>query len=388
MYWEVRWPPSLKRRRADAACRKMTSSSSRLLVSLLFPFLSLSNRISRRTMGKTTSIVAEMGRRVAISCYHLFDIEGSWDFLFMSIMPKLAFASPRNSCMVRSDFCRCPLLQSHRALAHQTSQAGSTPHRLLSPGTSLDMELQSLDIDSHLTRPDPDDFEDGHPALSTPRVISPFFESLLQRCAPTLKSVVWDSILNSRESETISIGDDLISFPCLRQLKLAWVRLSPTLLSSCMSAPLRQLALSSFGDCESMENILANCESLRNLQVLLIPRLSDLNNVDTLVNFLGKHNHLQKLCVEQSVPALLDSHIVPPTSTGNFSTLFSLSLSWEGPGMDEATRPHIATVPEESIAAIGTIVSLEQLSLTAGVEVGWRYQWLANHKVLRANLTY
>jgi hypothetical protein len=44
-----------------------------------------------------------------------------------------------------------------------------------------------------------------------------------------------------------------------------------------------------------------------------------------------------------------------------FSNILSLSLSWKGPGIAEDTRPHIAAVAEESLAAIGTINSLEQL---------------------------
>ena len=49
-------------------------------------------------------------------------------------------------------------------------------------------------------------------------------------------------------------------------------------------------------------------------------------------------------------------------------------------------RPHVVTVAEESIAAIGKITSLEQLCLTAGELLGWPCQWLVNHEVLRANL--
>lgn len=54
--------------------------------------------------------------------------------------------------------------------------------------------------------------------------------------------------------------------------------------------------------------------------------------------------------------------------------------------MEEDTEPHIATIADESIAAIGTITSLEQLCLTAGVEIGWRCQWLVDHEILRENL--
>ncbi|KAJ5176517.1 uncharacterized protein N7482_002394 [Penicillium canariense] len=260
------------------------------------------------------------------------------------------------------------------------------PYLMEPPLTPAAMQLHSLYIDTHLTWRDEDDVENEHTALSIPREISPFFKSLLLRCAPTLESLFLDTMEVTSRRETISLGDEPISFPRLRQLKLGWLKLAPPALSSFLSAPLRQLTLPSLYDCDTDKNVLVNCEPLHDLQILVIPPLINLKTADALVSFLEKHINLPKLCIEQSLPTVLDSQIIPLLSAGNFSNLLSLSLSWSGPGFEQNTRPHIATVAEESIAAIGTIVSLEQLCLTAGEDIGWRCQWLVDHEMLRANL--
>ncbi|KAL4971337.1 hypothetical protein BDW66DRAFT_146302 [Aspergillus desertorum] len=259
------------------------------------------------------------------------------------------------------------------------------PYLMEPPLTPAVMQLRSLYVDVRLAVQDSHDLEDEHGVLSTPRVISPFFKTLLQRCAPTLESLVWYSMDIIRRRETISLGDEPISFPRLRQLKLGWLQLALPALSSFFSAPLRQLALPSPHNFETIANFLADCKPLRDLQTLVVPPLDDPKTAGALVSFLGKHTDLQKLCIEQSIPTVLDSQIVPLLSGGSFSSLVSLSLSWRGPGIEQDTQPHIATVAEESIAAIGRIVSLEQLCLTAGEQIGWRYQWEVDHDILRAN---
>ena len=255
------------------------------------------------------------------------------------------------------------------------------PYIMEPPLTPAVIQLQSLYIDTRLSMRHSGDIE----RFLSHRATSPFLKSLLLRCAPTLESLVWSSIDISSEKETISFGDELISFPRLRQLKLPWLPLDSSTLLSFFSAPLRGLALPTSYHCKAIGNVLLNCEPLRDLQTLEISFVRDLETADALVGFLEKHTNLQKLYIMHSFPPVLDSRIIPLLSAGNFSNLLSLSLSWSGPDMDDP-RPHIATVAEESIAAIGKIASLEQLCLTAGEEIGWPCQWLVNHEALRANL--
>jgi len=84
---------------------------------------------------------------------------------------------------------------------------------------------------------------------------------------------------------------------------------------------------------------------------------------------------------------VLQKHIVPLLAKGRFPNLTSLALHWEGPGMDEETRPNFARIDESSLAAIGMLDSLQQLRLTAGIDAGWRHQWLIDQDVLRTHLS-
>ncbi|KAJ5587807.1 uncharacterized protein N7459_003572 [Penicillium hispanicum] len=249
------------------------------------------------------------------------------------------------------------------------------PYLLEPPLTPTVMQLRSLYIEIDLI---------SHPLLKN-KFLSPFFEGLLRRCASTLESLVWYPKSYLQEGETISLGDEPIFFPHLRHLKLEFLQLTPHALSSFLSAPLRQLALPLFD--ETMENLLVKWESIRDLQTLVAPSLYNPKAVDALVSFLQKNTGLQKLCIQSTFFTTLDSQIIPLLSAGQFSNLVSLSLSW-APSMlrPRRSQTQIVTVAEESIAAIGTIVSLEQLCLTAGGLAGALCQWLVDHEMLRANL--
>ncbi|KAF9870348.1 hypothetical protein CkaCkLH20_12195 [Colletotrichum karsti] len=104
------------------------------------------------------------------------------------------------------------------------------------------------------------------------------------------------------------------------------------------------------------------------------------------MKFLNRHSHIKKLCLDRGTDTFIDDHLLPCLSNGNWANLNSLSLTWEGPGMEKSTRPHIARVSESALAAIGSLDSLEQLSLTAGVTCGWRRQWLIDHDAVRESL--
>ncbi|KAG7418420.1 hypothetical protein Forpe1208_v005328 [Fusarium oxysporum f. sp. rapae] len=64
-----------------------------------------------------------------------------------------------------------------------------------------------------------------------------------------------------------------------------------------------------------------------------------------------------------------------PLSSFDFGNLRSLYLAWGG-----------AQIPEESLRIIGQLISLEQLSLSAGKTSGWQHQWLVDHDELRQHL--
>lgn len=90
--------------------------------------------------------------------------------------------------------------------------------------------------------------------------------------------------------------------------------------------------------------------------------------------------------MSEADPRLINRYIIPVLPTEKFSNLSSLSLGWDGPNMDEVASPPVAKVAERSLAVIGTLTSLEPLRIRAGVDVGWRCQWLIDHEMLWANL--
>ncbi|RYO91858.1 hypothetical protein DL762_001938 [Monosporascus cannonballus] len=133
---------------------------------------------------------------------------------------------------------------------------------------------------------------------------------------------------------------------------------------------------------------LSTCQPFRDLETLVVPYLGDQSAATALVvvDFISRHPHARKLSVSRGAPQFMDSRLLPLLSGGRWSNLASLSLAWDEPGIEETTRRNIATISTESLAAIGSIVSLEQLHLSAGEPAGWRHQWLVDHIVVRSNL--
>ncbi|KAK4150403.1 hypothetical protein C8A00DRAFT_46197 [Chaetomidium leptoderma] len=130
---------------------------------------------------------------------------------------------------------------------------------------------------------------------------------------------------------------------------------------------------------------LSVCQPFRDLETLVIPYLNgkDTGTVQPMIDFISGHPHVRKLSIGRSTPQLLDSHLVPLLSDGRWSNLSSLSLVWSEPGTVVETQPHIATISAASLAAVGSIESLEQLCLSAGQQFGWRHQWLIDHNAMR-----
>ncbi|RYO91984.1 hypothetical protein DL766_007174 [Monosporascus sp. MC13-8B] len=151
-----------------------------------------------------------------------------------------------------------------------------------------------------------------------------------------------------------------------------------------------QLSKKAF-DCRSnpiFRQALSTCQPFRDLETLVVPYLGDQSATTALVvvDFISRHPYARKLSVSRGAPQFMDSRLFPLLSGGRWSNLASLSLAWDEPGIEETTRRNIATISTESLAAIGSIMSLEQLHLSAGEPAGWRHQWLVDHIVVRSNL--
>ncbi|KAF6806095.1 hypothetical protein CPLU01_15931 [Colletotrichum plurivorum] len=210
--------------------------------------------------------------------------------------------------------------------------------------------------------------------------------ALIKRCEQSLETlVVYRMFPMNKTEERLSLSSQDINLRNLRTLNLSHCKVDLTAWRVMLCPSLRHLSMP-WGWDESF----LSCDTLRNLDTLVIPFLKEIprkpSTVGPLIKFLNRHPHIKKLCLDLGTDALINNHLLPCLSNGNWANLSSLSLTWEGPGMEESTRPHIARVPESALAAIGTLDSLEQLSLTAGVNCGWRRQWLIDHDVVRESL--
>ncbi|KAF6804438.1 hypothetical protein CMUS01_14845 [Colletotrichum musicola] len=210
--------------------------------------------------------------------------------------------------------------------------------------------------------------------------------ALIKRCEQSLETlIVYRMFPTNKTEERLSLSSQDINLRNLRTLNLSHCKVDLTAWRVMLCPSLRHLSMPREWD----ESFLS-CDTLRNLDTLVIPFLKEIprkpSTVGPLIKFLNRHPHIKKLCLDLGTDALINNHLLPCLSNGNWANLSSLSLTSKGPGMEESTRPHIARVPESALAAIGSLDSLEQLSLTAGVHYGWRRQWVIDHDVVRESL--
>ncbi|KAL6802775.1 hypothetical protein GGI42DRAFT_342975 [Trichoderma sp. SZMC 28013] len=191
-------------------------------------------------------------------------------------------------------------------------------------------------------------------------------------------------------------GHETMTFPRLRYLDLASGTSYPDLVawSSFLAAPLRHLSLPLNGP-NTSEKYMSDCPTFEDLETLVVPSLSmDTELAKLISDFVLQHTHVSKLSVQNSAPYFLDQQILPALAGGEWSNLTSLSISWRYPetesccsGTPQQTYTYI---PAESLAAIASIKSLEQLCISAGEAIdevdGWRQFWLADHDDFRMRL--
>ncbi|KAF6789375.1 hypothetical protein CSOJ01_14802 [Colletotrichum sojae] len=210
--------------------------------------------------------------------------------------------------------------------------------------------------------------------------------ALVKRCEQSLETLVVHRMVPMGKTEwRLSMSRQDINLRSLRTLDLSSCAVDLTASRVMLCPSLRHLSMPWNWD----ESFLS-CETLRDLNTLVIPSLRETpgkpSTVGPLMKFLNRHPHIKKLCLDLGTDALIDNHLLPCLSNGNWVNLNSLSLTWKGPGLEESTRPHIARVSESALAAIGSLDNLEQLSLTAGETLGWRRQWLVDHDAVRESL--
>ncbi|RSL99900.1 hypothetical protein CEP52_009430 [Fusarium oligoseptatum] len=217
--------------------------------------------------------------------------------------------------------------------------------------------------------------------------ISQFFTSLFRLCSPTLESLRWSFM----EDCPISFGNDVMSFPHLRELQLDNIQLGSLEILSLFSSPLRSLYLQ-FLDIVSPALPQIHHRHLRDLKAFTLLYLpGDSEQCEEVAHFITQHSHLEKLLIHEACgatgePAQLDRHIIPALASHSFSNLRSLSLAWGGGMFEDAPYPHDVHIPKQALLTIGNLVSLEQLCLCAGLTIGRECQWVVDHDELVACL--
>ncbi|KAL6859280.1 hypothetical protein J3F83DRAFT_339306 [Trichoderma novae-zelandiae] len=218
--------------------------------------------------------------------------------------------------------------------------------------------------------------------------LSRFIGSLLQCCSKTLVHLTL-ACSDFESDKLLSFGHEQVNLGRLRHLDISncWDDLDTAAWCSLLSAPLRHLAIP-FRRSKTLGPSTVTYQPLRDLETLVVPSLGheDATEAQSVLDLISRHPHVRKLSVRNGQPKLMDSHLLPLLSDGRWSNLTSLSLAWRGPGIAEETAPNIATISAASLAAIGSIGSLEQLCLSAGEPGGWRHQWLIDHDLVRSSL--
>ncbi|KAL6893439.1 hypothetical protein GGI43DRAFT_413341 [Trichoderma evansii] len=214
--------------------------------------------------------------------------------------------------------------------------------------------------------------------------MSVFFETLFQRCAATLESLSWQHVKLKSKSR-ISLSPHFRSFPLLRYMRLSFISLSPATFSSLLLSPLKHLELPIY--LENLIESLVTCEPLRDLQSLIISTLpSQSQQSKHVAEFIRRHKHVHKLIVHERNSTNMDRFIIPILAERGFNNLCCLSLGWSAESVGPLTGPREFHIPETALMALGTIASLEKLSLRAGNNFGWRNQWLIDHGKLHQYL--
>ncbi|KAF4503098.1 hypothetical protein FAGAP_653 [Fusarium agapanthi] len=206
-----------------------------------------------------------------------------------------------------------------------------------------------------------------------------FFSTLFHLCSQTLESLTWTHIdLKRKDDVLVSIGDTAVSFHRLRYLRTDFVELDSVAISSLLAAPLKSLDL----DHMVLQNPSTfDCEPLRDLEDFVVsfpPR--DISACKRIAKFVSQHTGLRRLYLHEASAAMegiphLDDIILPTLSGCDFGNLRSLHLAWGE-----------SQIPQTSLRMIGRLVSLEQLSLSAGKSYGPRHFWLVDHSKLRRHL--
>jgi hypothetical protein len=210
---------------------------------------------------------------------------------------------------------------------------------------------------------------------------SPVCTSFLRSCSHSLETLVWHHI----GDEKCTFGSNPAKFPRfekLRNLGLGFVNFGDRgTVNALMESSFSVLDLKYSHD-RLVEEALRNRGRIPSLETLLF-YLSK-SSIDSYLEFLKANTQISKLTIlgavsegEELYGDIPEEKILPILSS-SFNAIKSLRLSW---------NENITVIPNVALAMISGMKTLEQVCLGAGCQIGWKYDWLIDHKSIRNHLS-
>jgi hypothetical protein len=214
---------------------------------------------------------------------------------------------------------------------------------------------------------------------------SPLCTSFLQSCSHSLETLVWHQVT----PEEYTFGSNPAKFPRfekLRNLGLGFVTFGDSGTVNTLLEPSLSVLDLKYSDDRLVTEALRNRGRIRSLETLLFS-LSNLSksSIDDYLEFLKENTQISKLTIMGSVNCkegesygdVPEIKILPILSS-SFNAMKSLRLGW---------NENITMIPDVALAMISGLETLEQVCLAAGCQIGWKYDWLIDHKSIRNHLS-
>jgi hypothetical protein len=206
--------------------------------------------------------------------------------------------------------------------------------------------------------------------------------SLLQSCSHSIETLVW----HQTGREIYTFGTDPAKVPRfeqLRKLGLGFIRLAD---AGIADAPLEpSLSILDLKYCSDMAVVkaLRNRGRIHSLETFLISPSK--SSVDSHLEFLKENKQITKLTVRgeskrdrDELPRDTPEAKILPILSSSFKALKSLRLIWNA---------IVTSISDAGLAILSTLATLEQVCLGAGWQVGWKHDWLIDHKSMRRHLS-